>query len=63
MGVTNADTFATGISATALGGTTTVIQPFAARHQGKSLDRVAKNFHALAARGAVIDYAAQMIIA
>jgi dihydropyrimidinase len=62
MGVTNADTFASGTSAAALGGTTTVI-PFAAQHQGKSLAKVVEDYHALAARGAVIDYAMHMIIA
>lgn len=62
MGVTNADTFASGTSAAALGGTTTVI-PFAAQHQGKSLAKVVEDYHALAARGAVIDYALHMIIA
>lgn len=62
MGVTNADTFASGTSAAALGGTTTVI-PFAAQHQGKSLAKVVEDYHALAAQGAVIDYAMHMIIA
>lgn len=62
MGVTNADTFASGTSAAALGGTTTVI-PFAAQHKGKSLAKVVEDYHALAARGAVIDYAMHMIIA
>jgi dihydropyrimidinase len=62
MGVTNADTFASGTAAAALGGTTTVI-PFAAQHQGKSLAKVVEDYHALAARGAVIDYAMHMIIA
>jgi len=62
MGVMGADTFASGTSAAALGGTTTVI-PFAAQHQGKSLAKVVEDYHALAKRGAVIDYAMHMIIA
>jgi dihydropyrimidinase len=62
MGVMNADTFASGTAAAALGGTTTVI-PFAPQHQGKSLAKVVEDYHALAARGAVIDYALHMIIA
>jgi dihydropyrimidinase len=62
MGVMNADTFASGTAAAALGGTTTVI-PFAAQHQGKSLAKVVEDYHALAKRGAVIDYAMHMIIA
>ena len=62
MGVMNADTFASGTAAAALGGTTTVI-PFAAQHQGKSLAKVVEDYHVLAKRGAVIDYAMHMIIA
>jgi dihydropyrimidinase len=62
MGVMGADTFASGTAAAALGGTTTVI-PFAAQHQGKSLAKVVEDYHALAARGSVIDYAMHMIIA
>jgi dihydropyrimidinase len=62
MGVMGADTFASGTSAAALGGTTTVI-PFAAQHQSKSLAKVVEDYHALAKRGAVIDYAMHMIIA
>jgi dihydropyrimidinase len=62
MGVMGADTFASATAAAALGGTTTVI-PFAAQHQGKSLAEVVQAYHALATRGAVIDYAMHMIIA
>lgn len=62
MGVMNADTFASGTAAAVLGGTTTVI-PFAAQHQGKSLAKVVADYHELAARGAITDYALHMIIA
>ena len=44
------------------GGTTTVI-PFASQHVGMKLPRVLEDYHALAKKGAVIDYAFHMIIA
>src|SRR5262249_54384920 len=46
----------------ALGGTTTVIS-FAAQHVGMSLTTVVEDYHRLAKRGAVIDYAFHMILA
>ncbi len=46
----------------AFGGTTTVIS-FAAQHIGLKLDEVLDAYHALAKKGAVIDYAFHMIIA
>jgi dihydropyrimidinase len=62
MGVANADTFESATGAAALGGTTTVVC-FAAQHRGKSLAKVVEDYHVLAKRGAVIDYALHMILA
>src|SRR4051812_11387596 len=61
-GLVNADTFESATTAAALGGTTTVIS-FAAQHVGMSLATVVADYHRLARRGAVIDYAFHMIIA
>jgi dihydropyrimidinase len=61
-GLVNADTFESATTAAALGGTTTVIS-FAAQHVGMSLATVVEDYHRLARRGAVVDYAFHMIIA
>jgi dihydropyrimidinase len=61
-GILNADTFETATVSAAFGGTTTVIS-FAAQHIGLKLDEVVDDYHALARKGAVIDYAFHMIIA
>jgi dihydropyrimidinase len=61
-GKLNADTFASATTSAAFGGTTTVI-PFAAQHRGMKLTEVVADYHKLAERGAVIDYAFHMIIA
>src|SRR5580700_1061971 len=61
-GIVNADTFESATVSAAFGGTTTVI-PFAAQHIGVRLDEVVDAYHALAKKGAVIDYAFHMIIA
>jgi len=61
-GMLNADTFESATRAAAFGGTTTVIS-FAAQHVGMRLASVVEDYHALARRGAVIDYAFHMIIA
>jgi dihydropyrimidinase len=61
-GILNADTFESATVSAAFGGTTTVI-PFAAQHLGMKLDEVVDVYHALAGKGAVIDYAFHMIIA
>src|ERR1700680_1445233 len=61
-GLMNADTFHSATAAAAFGGTTTVI-PFAAQHVGMSLTKVVEDYHKLAERGAVIDYAFHMILA
>jgi dihydroorotase-like cyclic amidohydrolase len=61
-GILNADTFESATVSAAFGGTTTVIS-FAAQHVGLRLDEVVEAYHALAKRGAVIDYAFHMIIA
>src|SRR6266545_1625616 len=61
-GLVNADTFHSATVSAAFGGTTTVI-PFAAQHVGMSLAKVVEDYHRLAERGAVIDYAFHMIIA
>ena len=60
-GLTNADTFESATVSAAFGGTTTVI-PFAAQHKGMRLAKVVEDYHGLAKRGAVIDYAFHMII-
>jgi len=61
-GLMCADTFESATGAAALGGTTTVIS-FAAQHVGMRLAQVLDEYHALARRGAVIDYAFHMIVA
>jgi dihydropyrimidinase len=61
-GLMNADTFQSATTAAAHGGTTTVIS-FAAQHVGMSLKTVVDEYHRLAERGAVIDYAFHMILA
>ena len=61
-GIMNADTFESATTSAAFGGTTTVIS-FAAQHVGMKLPQVLSDYHALARRGAVIDYAFHMIIA
>src|ERR1700751_5830480 len=61
-GIMNADTFESATVSAAFGGTTTVI-PFAAQHVGMKLPQVLEEYHALAKKGAVIDYAFHMIIA
>jgi dihydropyrimidinase len=61
-GLLNADSFESATTSAAFGGTTTVI-PFAAQHVSMPLDRVVADYHELAERGAVIDYAFHMILA
>ena len=61
-GIVNADTFESATTSAAFGGTTTVIS-FAAQHVGMRLPQVLEDYHALARKGAVIDYAFHMIIA
>jgi dihydropyrimidinase len=61
-GLLNADSVESATTSAVFGGTTTVIS-FAAQHVGHALDRVVADYHALADRGAVIDYALHMIIA
>ena len=58
----NADTFESATVSAAFGGTTSVIS-FAAQHVGMKLSQVLEDYHALAKKGAVIDYAFHMIIA
>src|SRR5579859_2376417 len=61
-GIVNADTFESATTSAAFGGTTSVIS-FAAQHVGMHLPQVVSDYHALAKKGAVIDYAFHMIIA
>jgi dihydropyrimidinase len=61
-GIMNADTFESATVSAAFGGTTTVIS-FAAQHVGMNLAQVVDEYHALARKGAVIDYAFHMIVA
>jgi dihydropyrimidinase len=61
-GIVNADTFESATTSAAFGGTTSVIS-FAAQHIGMHLPQVLEDYHALARKGAVIDYTFHMIIA
>jgi dihydropyrimidinase len=61
-GIVNADTFESATTSAAFGGTTSVIC-FAAQHVGMHLPQVMEEYHALARKGAVIDYAFHIIIA
>src|SRR5260370_18418093 len=61
-GLLNADSFESATTSAAFGGTRTVL-PFAAQHVGHALDRVLADYHKVAEKGAVIDYAFHMIIA
>jgi dihydropyrimidinase len=61
-GMMNADTFESATRSAAFGGTTTVIS-FAAQHVGMNLTKVVHDYHRLADRGAVVDYAFHMILA
>src|SRR6201999_369126 len=61
-GIINADTFESATTSAAFGGTTTVIS-FAAQHVGMQLPQVLEEYHALARKGAMIDYAFHMIVA
>src|ERR1700688_1786636 len=61
-GIMNADTFESATVPAAFGGTTTGIS-FADPHVGMKLSQVLEDYHALAKKGAVIDYAFHMIIA
>lgn len=61
-GLLNADTFETATRSAAFGGTTTVVS-FAAQHSEQKIQQVVADYAALAARGAVTDYAFHMIVA
>jgi dihydropyrimidinase len=61
-GLLNADTWESATTAAAFGGTTSLIA-FAAQHRGMNLKEVAEEYHALAKKGAVIDYAFHLAIA
>ena len=61
-GLLNADTWQSATTAAAFGGTTTVIA-FAAQHRGMRLKQVVEDYHALARKGAVVDYAFHLAIA
>ncbi len=61
-GLMNADTFELATRSAAFGGTTTVIS-FAAQHVGMNLTKVVEDYHRLADKGAVVDYAFHMILA
>src|ERR1700742_2040673 len=61
-GIMNADTFESATTSAAFVGTTTVIS-FAAQHVGMQLPQVLEEYHALARKGAMIDYAFHMIVA
>jgi dihydropyrimidinase len=61
-GIMNADTFETATRSAAFGGTTSVIS-FAAQHRDMNLAEVVKDYAALAAKGAVIDYAFHLMVA
>ena len=61
-GLLNADTFLSATTSAAFGGTTTVIS-FAAQHVGMRLAKVVADYHALAEKGAVVDYSFHLILA
>ena len=61
-GIMNADTWESATVSAAHGGTTTVLA-FAAQHVGMQLPQVVADYAALAAKGAVIDYAFHLIVA
>ncbi|MGD9922904.1 MAG: dihydropyrimidinase, partial [Pseudorhodoplanes sp.] len=61
-GLLNADDWESATRAAAFGGNTTVIA-FAAQHAGMNLCKVVDDYHALARKGAVIDYSFHLIIA
>jgi len=61
-GLLNADTFETATRSAAMGGTTAVVS-FAAQHPGQMMRTVVSDYEALAAKGAMIDYAFHMIVA
>lgn len=61
-GLLNADTWESATRSAALGGTTTIIS-FAAQHVGMDLAQVVEDYSALAAKGAIVDYAFHLIIA
>jgi dihydropyrimidinase len=61
-GLMTADDFESATTSAAFGGTTTVVS-FAAQHRGMNLDEVVADYHVVAKRGAVIDYAFHMIVA
>ena len=62
MNVMGADTFESATGAAVFGGTTTVIC-FAAQHIGNSLTKVVEDYHGLARKGTIADYALHMILA
>ena len=61
-GLLNADSFESATTSAAFGGNTTVVS-FAAQHRGLDLRTVVDDYSALAARGALIDYAFHLIVA
>ncbi len=61
-GLMNADTWESGTTAAAFGGTTSVIA-FAAQHRGLDLADVVEDYAGLARRGAIVDYAFHLIVA
>ena len=60
-GLMNADTFESATRSALHGGTTTIVS-FAAQHPGKRLRQVVNDYQALAANGALIDYAFHVIV-
>jgi dihydropyrimidinase len=60
-GLMNADTFESATRSALHGGTTTIVS-FAAQHPGRRLRQVVNDYQALAANGALIDYAFHMIV-
>src|SRR5690606_986690 len=60
-GLLSADDFGSATASAAFGGTTTVV-PFAAQHRGMSVAEVVRDYHALAASKAVVDYAFHLIV-
>ncbi len=60
-GIMTSDTFETGTASALHGGTTSVVC-FASQHRGMSVKKVVEDYHVLAKRGAMVDYALHIIV-
>jgi dihydropyrimidinase len=60
-GIMTSDTFETGTASALHGGTTSVVC-FASQHRGMSVKMVVEDYHVLAKRGSMVDYAMHIIV-